>query len=229
MENFFDYTEIDPNDRAAISASEIVLSGMMRSDDVRVYRDFGENYFNGFEIDIAFSMLSSSNIGARFICLAVANSIGSQVTFGESDISIQLRSTTNASPLQVVLTRGYEVGVVSTYLNFDDIYYATLFRVAGGSSVTLNIYSAPNRINLISSIVLPGIDGAYRYRYLHAINQRYAASSAAASGFVSELDYARISGGTGRLIGGPGRHPLISGPGNHPLISCGRGGNALIG
>ncbi|MDD5048791.1 MAG: hypothetical protein PHH09_07645 [Methanoregulaceae archaeon] len=35
------------------------------------------------------------------------------------------------------------------------------------------------------------------------------------------------TGGTGRLIGGPGKHPLISGPGKHPLISC--GGNALIG
>ena len=35
------------------------------------------------------------------------------------------------------------------------------------------------------------------------------------------------TGGTGRLIGGPGKHPLISGPGKHPLISC--GGNPLIG
>jgi hypothetical protein len=41
------------------------------------------------------------------------------------------------------------------------------------------------------------------------------------------VEYSPPTGGTGWLIGGPGKHPLISGPGKHPLVSC--GGNALIG
>lgn len=166
-EDLTTYTEVDPNSRLSLSASELDVNftKLNRNDPATyLYKDFGENYFHLDDLKINFvtSVTDYTNYGAE--SQGVANDIGATADWINPYLIVRWYKSDSGVLYLKLIGCGINTGYSALP---DTTYYLTLQEKDG--TVYLYIYSNSNRTNLITTLSgTPNVPVTQSFRYLYA-------------------------------------------------------------
>lgn len=175
-QDFNDYTEIDPDERIDILAWNRAYHRCYRSEDNRLYYDFGADYFDDFEheISIYFDLMDELAYGTCWFISDYPDGLDDHYTNNYPFLAIRpYRDNANPSGNRMLqIYEKYDGGtqlVNSEYISEDTWYYLTIIK--DDTDFTCNIYTDETRETLFDSIALT-IQEDYTFRYFQALNTR---------------------------------------------------------
>ena len=192
-QNLTTYTEVDPNNHLSETATRVTASTLNRDETAYLYKDFGVDYFNALDIDFEIIVGAASSTAGGFGGLCVSNTLDSIDGFSAYDISALAHESASAPNHRIYLYRGAVAAGEAYGINPDTLYYLTLERVSGSSSVQLRIYSDSGRTTLLNTLNIAGFDTATKYRYLMPMNGYNDGGGGSFDGYVQNVD-TNISG-----------------------------------
>ena len=184
LENFLTYTEVDPNNRYAVAANTITVTGLKANEDAWVVGDKGAGHFGDFVHDVDVNW-SASTADSRGVVWAVSNVIDDAKFW-----------VTNASQALAVIVAGMSTERRLYFFNTEDASYpyivwslgAKYYRVTRvGASCVVTAYSDAARTNLTGQIN-GSAPAARTYRYVFGVNSQNAGVAAATSFTVANLN-----------------------------------------
>ena len=199
VEQLGEYEVSDPNSRLTIDGSEVSYSGVTRNEDTYVYKDFGEDYFDGdFEHFVEMTCDSSSGNWAVVYAWALANRVD-DATAIRTDATEDWLGVGFYQPgnLQILLqaAHGGNTQGAAFVAQHDTTYYLRIVRdtADGTANGTLScyIYSDAEHTNLLDTLSLE-LKADVDFQYLYALQS-------------VDSDYYNIQSGTFRnlSIGAP--------------------------
>lgn len=185
-ENFYAYTEVDPNGKLTVNGLKVTAEGADRDENVYLYNDKGVNHFDALDIDFEIYQAATS-LGDSRGGMAVSNTVATTAGFAATDISVHARKD-GAGTYWLTLIRGADVAVDSYAATADTLYYCTLSRQAGNDSVNVLIYSDADRETLLDTLTVAGY-GATKWRYLYGfVNNNNAVGAKDFDGYVQNIN-----------------------------------------
>ena len=180
-EDLTTYTEVDPNSHISATSSRATGAGVGRDETCYLYKDYGENYFNGVTVnfDIRVTTFPSSGIMLVFGLSNTLNHIG---VWGTSEPRVVFYN--NAG-----IARLYFVGISSPYygISLNTTYYCRLIRAAGSDTANLYIYSDSGRTTLLTTLTNTVV-ASTKWRYAFAMSSQNTGGVAyATSGYVENI------------------------------------------
>jgi hypothetical protein len=167
IEDLTTYTEVDPNAKLTVTATKVTAANLDRDEDAYLYKDFGANHFDGFNIEFeALINATSANTSRGHMGLTV-NTVDDSSGWDTADIEVFLYDAAGVG--RIYLYRGANVASdVYVGASFDTIYYLRLSRAIASDNVYLYIYSDSARTTLVDTLTVAGY-GTAKYRYFYAI------------------------------------------------------------
>lgn len=187
LQDLTTYTEYDPNSRLTVAGTKCTLSGGYRNQAWNLYKDFGDNYFDGIHIDFEMQLTSCATWGLMSV-VGISNSTGDSASWAATDYLVFMLRT-GTSDYRITLLSGDGTSTDYMAAAEDVTYYCTLRRAPGSDAVYLDVYSDSARTTLLDTLVITGI-GTTKHRYIHAMVSRYSDSTASASGWVDNINLA---------------------------------------
>ena len=178
IEDLSTYTEKDPNSHITVVSGKVTGAGINRNERAYLYKDFGADYFNGFNINFEFKSteLSTYDIGG-LVCLT--NSVGDRSQWTGDFFWCTLYCTSGS--YRLYLDPDYYIISVNT------LYYCTLSRVADSDTISLKIYSDSARTNLLDTLTTT-ISASAKFRYMYAITSQYTYHNYGCSYYVENVE-----------------------------------------
>lgn len=184
--DFTGFTETDPNNRITVTKRRIYFTDLTRNEDAYVYKDYGAGAIGNFTWLVDIRILDAgSNYGAVGTCVC-SNDIddwkGLQTNNKHSIGIICLTDASSPRKQQVKIRETYNGSVYdSSTLTFDmaTVLYCRFIR--SGSSLKLEVYSEPERINKIAEANLT-MQYSENFRYFFILNTWNTATSEKISG-----------------------------------------------
>lgn len=224
-QDFTTYDEVDsPADRFDVTSSRVVWNDWERTDDLRVYKDFGVNYFSGglsSDFTLVINELESGFYGDIWMLSNTIKDHHQHDTDNSSYISVTLSLIWGT---HIVLMLDGENTANSNLTLLDDdwllepLYCSILINsYAGDYGVAyLDVYSNAGRTNSIGSVSIDLAESdALNYRYFFATNGYDDADyDMASTGYIENLSltgiglvpsvitYPEIDRNDGALLGG---------------------------
>jgi hypothetical protein len=150
-----------------------------------LYKDFGVDYFEDFEIQWE-AKVDSGNTSAICSMIAVSNTIGSRVVWTSANDSINTCMDISSNDLLFSL-RGFNLDNVDHFAdhgNSSNLLYFTMKRV--GSTAYTYIHSDSSRETLVDTLSIACETGAKRYLYI--ISSWDVGISASISGYIQNVE-----------------------------------------
>ena len=169
IEDLTTYTEVDVPGVLTVTSTKVTAANLDDDLTVYLYKDFGVDFFNGFDVDFEILIeATSGGLGRMF--MGFANSVATWWNWANTAVGVTLRAD-SGTPNQIQMTRGRAVAQ-DTYDNAQDdtIYYCSLKREANSDTVTLEIYSDSARLALVDTLNVAGFGAGTKYRYFYAAN-----------------------------------------------------------
>ena len=179
-----------------IDEHKAMAVGITRNEDAYLYKDFGADHFNGFEILFTAKWTAASDYG--IICLVgLSNQIDDAYHWDDTGCYVMFHYDVCAADdkYKIRLQRGGNVAHDYYACSMNTVYYLKLKREANSDTVNLYIYSDPERTNLLDTLTVSGYGNTTRYRYLYAMSSFNSGASETASGYVRDVDI-QEGGGT---------------------------------
>ena len=186
------FTEADTNNKLTVTATTATGVDVDRDEDVLLYYDYGADYFDALDINFTIHIADSSILDA-FGGMAISNTVNADWSgFAASDITFASQEVAGVV-YRLSLKRGFGADEDNYVCSADTDYYVTLSRVAGGDTVTADIYDDVARTNKVDTLTLDGY-GATKYRYLYGfVNLNVGAGGKDWDGYVKDLSYPTVS------------------------------------
>ena len=186
------FTESDPNGRISGLAYPITVTSVTRDEDAYIARDYGANYFDGYDILIQAKITGGTASSYCVICLLGLNA-PALVSGGGVNVVVEFyRPASSTQQIMLRLHKGVTVTATDTYnCSLNTYYYMRLVHVAGSTTFNLYIYSDAAYSTLVDTLTITNAAVATKFRYLHAcssLNDGYSYSASAvisSSGIIS--------------------------------------------
>jgi len=210
-EDFTAYTELDPNSRFAIAASQIDADGLTRNEDAYVYADKGAGHFaTPFEHDVAVTPQATDDTAVG-VFWAVSNVVDDARYWYVNNSQAISAWLYRSSSLYTIRLRQHEPSAeTDSYGNYTHAtpYYCTAERTAD-TTMVLRIYSDASRTTLLDTLAV-GVPSGRAYRYVFGANSYNSGDADAISFDVANLDLHEgaaapcfpILGGRENVLGG---------------------------
>ena len=178
-ENLNDYMLDDVGDYLTVTSARVSGVGMEPDMIALLYQDYNKDCFDGFEIRFELfvsNMITNSeyddNADICTFSLSNRHSTYDPSLTDAEDPCVLINSTWDEDGVRegiwIGLCKLYTIG--SFYgISEDTLYYCTLTRSDGGTTVTLRIYSDANRSNLLATLTESGFPSALKWRYIYAM------------------------------------------------------------
>jgi len=180
------YTEVDAGEYITVTQKKATAAAIPRTADAYLYKDYGADYFNGFEIWVDGRMESTSNEYGVIIPIMLSNVVDDACNCGAAGVKIAFLN--NGGNALIHLVRGpwdaedHWTGALNT------TYYFVLKRTAGSDTITCETYSDAARTSLVKTFSVAGFGTGTKYRYLYAMASfNSGESDQAANGFGENL------------------------------------------
>jgi len=180
------YTEVDAGEYITVTQKKATAAAIPRTADAYLYKDYGADYFNGFEIWVDGRIESSSQSHGVIIPIMLSNVVDDANNCGAAGVKIAFLN--HDGDAVILLVRGpwdvedHLTGALNT------TYYFILKRTAGSDTITCEIYSDAARTSLEETLSVSGFGTGTKYRYLYALTSHNSGNSnQAANGFSENL------------------------------------------
>jgi len=177
VENFINYTEVDPNSKITVAASRVTWAQLGAGEDAYVYSDKGANYFAG-NFEIQFTLRITAETGTNY----TINGIWALTNLLDDLYGIYLASgdylTLQISDYLRNMTLwecdgGTQYGSATSYsLTLNTDYYLTITRDESASTygtLYCYIYSDFARTTLLSTLTRTLHTSKKDFQYLHTV------------------------------------------------------------
>jgi hypothetical protein len=163
-ENFTTYTEVDAESDFTVTATKALYDTMERDVISYVYKDYGTNYFDNFDINFEIEVTYSQNVGLNGL-FAISNTIDTLSAQITATDGIHVRAYANSSNMTLYLKDANTGNEDSWVVGGTTIplRYCRITRV--GTTCTLYIYSDSARTTLVDTLSITCETGAKRYLY----------------------------------------------------------------
>lgn len=190
IENFTTYTEEDDNNKLTVIATTATGVDVDSDEDVWLYKDKTEDYFNA--LNVTFETLISSASGSGALGgMGITNTIGSRIDLAATDIMVATYVASGPA-YKIYLFKGNNVANDVYTCSADTPYYCTLLRAAGGDIATLDIYDDSGRTNKVDTLVVAGY-GTEKWQYAFGfMNHNDGTGTDDWDGYVKNLDLKEI-------------------------------------
>jgi len=164
-EDYTGYTKQDANGRYTVAANQLTVTGLTQQEDAWLYKDRGANHFDGFSHNVDAKQAAVLSYGGCD-CWGLSNVV-EDAQYWHDNYSAALDVPFSGALLYMCNreTRSYSGQAITTGVP----YYLTISRAAGGTTVTLYIYTDAARTSLLASKSV-SVAGANKYRYLFGTN-----------------------------------------------------------
>lgn len=184
------YTEVDASAHLTVNASKADASGVLRSENVLLYKDFTADYFDRLNIDFEIYIGSGSTDGCiAGIGLSNTSGVGYN-SFGANDIGCYIHKSAGSPYYRLYIFRGDlsspgESDVIG--IDADTLYYCTLERGIGNTIAFLRIYSDSGRTVSVGNPYLVGLSTT-KYRYFYAFANYNDALGSSFTGYTQNIE-----------------------------------------
>ena len=161
------YTEVDAGGYITVTQKKATAAAIPRNADAYLYKDFGADYFNGFEIWVDGRMESTSNAYGVIIPIMLSNVVDDAYNCGATGVKIAFLNQDGNALIHLV--RGPWDGYDAWAGALNTTYYFILKRTAGSDTITCETYSDAARTNLVKTFSVAGFGTETKYRYLYAL------------------------------------------------------------
>ena len=186
-EDFTTYTEVDPQSKITKTATQISFADLVRNASAcYVYKDFGVDYFNGFNIEYEMYLDSSSTATAH-TGPGLSTTVNPMNAAPATSVWVTL-ARVDASTWRTNLLRGPWAAGIYYAISSDTTYYCRLEREAASDSISNHIYSDAARTNLLNTRTLTGFGTATRFRYLYGVNGWYSVYTGMNTGHIKNME-----------------------------------------
>ena len=194
-ENFYGYTEVDPNTRITVTSSRVTWASLQRNEDAYVYKDMTAGYFAGdFTHLFAIRLTGGANNG--FVgCWALTNLVDDLVGIDSANgdylaIYIKIGSSTSRT-IAIQECDGGSITSGTAYgIEFNTTYYLKVVRdesVGTYGTIYLYIYSDSARTTLLATQSVTLNTSKKDFRYVYACVSYNASSSEAQSAYTENM------------------------------------------
>lgn len=200
MENFTTYTETDPNNRFTVTATNIAVSGLGRSEDAFVYDDKGAAFFDGdltHRLNVSIDNAAAPGINSVWtLANAVddATSLPDYITvffgFAGGNHLVLLRENDGGSLTDDVWTDA----VQST------TYYLEIERDETAGDLICRIFSDASFSTLVITLTVSLSDNTVNWRYIYASLSFNDDAGGAFDGHVANLNLAPLAGDSSHML-----------------------------
>ena len=164
-EDFTEYTKVDPDGELTVEANKIHVSDQSYDVDSRVYKDFGEDYFDG---DFVHKFELTVTAGGAYIMSgiwAMANvSTGYKDMMEDPVIFLVVDNPLVAGDYSLMFVSIPGIEAESIDLLFNTKYYLTIERT--GTTQTVIIRTGSHDGDIVDTI--EGVNTVSPFRYLYA-------------------------------------------------------------
>lgn len=193
-EDLTTYTVSDPSSNISVSSDTITVTSARRSENYYVVKDFGEDYFNGLDIDFRIHHLSTSTTGGVLGALGLSSTLNYQASWGETTSIYIFTIKTGSKTCEMRLYRGYNEATDSISISMNTTYYCTLNRSTSNDTVTVSVYTDSDRTSLLDTLSVSGFGTGTKYRYFYAaVSRYYDIYTEYASGYISGIEINSVS------------------------------------
>lgn len=175
-EDFYaNYTEVDPGGPPGHiyiypdQVETIYTSNFQRDMTAYVIRDFGFNFIQNFRLKFELLIALTEGAYCWWIPVGIADDIAAVNDCVGGEICIRVGSLAGGSSDRIIRLYEFDNGAViqqsADYVPGHRHHYWCTFTRIGGD-VILQIYSDPNRLNLLSTLTMSGVtEKAFRFFY----------------------------------------------------------------
>jgi len=169
-EDFTTYTEVDPNNHITVASATHVDFICYKTEDARLYKDYGINHFGDFEHKIDVRLVSATGNSVNLWCHALTNELDDLKGLCDAKKTfvscLRYQTTTEG---RIFLWESYNgINYTQYYVlsggGLNVWYYLTIKK--SGTSLTCKIYSDSARTNLLATLSLT-LQANHKFRYLH--------------------------------------------------------------
>lgn len=192
-EDLTTYTESDPSSNIGVSSDTITVTSARRNENYYVVKDFGEDHFNGLDIDFRIHHLSTSDTGGLLGALGLSSTLNYQGSWEETTSIYIFTIKTGSSTCEMRLYRGYDAATDSISISMNTTYYCTINRSTSNDTVTVSVYTDSDRTSLLDTLSVSGFGTGTKYRYFYAAVSRYYNSNNSASGYIAHIEINDVS------------------------------------
>jgi hypothetical protein len=160
-----EFTEVDSGGDVTVTPKYVHFSTVRNDERSFVYKDAGINNFTDFHIEFEAEINSASGDMGLVLFAAISNTIGTRDDMEIGDDGIVFGALANYGDLTFFLA-DYNENDQDNYYHggtTSPLYYCTFARL--GSIATVNIYSDPNRTNLVDALSITCDTGPKQYLY----------------------------------------------------------------
>ena len=170
-----------------------IATNISRNEDAYLYKDFGADHFNDFEILFTAKWTAASTYG--IVCLVgLSNQIDDAYHWDDTGCYVMFHHN-SGTDYRLRLQRGGNVAYDYYACSMNTVYYLKLKREANSDTINLYIYSDPERTNLLDTLTVSGYGENTKYRYLYAMSSFNSGADETASGYVCDVNI-QEGGGT---------------------------------
>jgi len=191
LEDFTTYTETDPNNKFSKTANEITVTGLIRTDDGAIFKDYGANHFEDF-IHLTENKIDVETGGdySQMQFWALSNN-SAHISVQDFVDAVLGKYCAVADKFALNKTRWRISDREAGNNDYSDLAFTTermyLKIERSGTAFTLYIYSDSNRTVLEDS--LPIVCTTTKYRYVYGtMGQEAASNGRSISGKINNLD-----------------------------------------
>lgn len=176
IENFGDYTEVDPNTRITKTSTRVTWTDLDRNETAYVYRDMTEDYFDG-DFTHVFTVYITSTINGSYVnCWALTNDLNSCRVIDNASgdyLAAHIIGTLTARTIGITECDGGTTYTDSYVASQETAYYLKITRdetVGTYGTLYCYIYSDPLRTTLLTTLSVTLHSSKKDFRYVHACN-----------------------------------------------------------
>ena len=150
MENFSNYTRVDPNNHISITSLRVTGNTINKNESCYVYKEKRVDYFTGdFTHLFTIKTMTSGVLGSQVYLYGLTNTIDTANHWVNHSIAVINYCDGDCTSL-LLYRLGYPVAASIEDVPFDTVYYCKLTRVS--NTYTLYVYTDADRTNLLDSI-----------------------------------------------------------------------------
>jgi len=182
------YTENDVNNHLTVTSTTATGAAVDYDEDVYLYKDFGADAIDDFDIDFTI-VISASSQANGLMGVGVTNATVDELSGWQTNDAIAYAAELAAAPTHRIylregdLSEGDYVSVTAS-----TVYYCTLYRVAGNATVSLDVFDDAARSSQIGVTKTITIAAATKFRYFYAaVNYFGGAGGSDFYGYISDI------------------------------------------
>lgn len=195
IEDFTDYTEVDPNNRFTETSTVLTFTGLTGLEDAYVYIDKGANYFSGDFVHSFEFTISAQGNDNNFCPWMLSNDLDDFRGLDTGSKSFLYCYSRYNSGVRVFYIGECDSGTLYfdnyTGIELDRTYYIIIRRdesIGTYGTLYCYLYSNPERTNLIDILTVTLHTSKKDFRYLFGINSDNSGDPTTATGTIANLD-----------------------------------------